>query len=141
MAENKTQKTTVEPSTYIASITDEGRRADIQDIHDMMCMVSGMPAKMWGASIVGFGDYHYKYASGREGDHFRIGYSNRVKQISIYIMPGYDDFDDELSRLGKASKGKSCLYIKRLADIDKAVLKEIMLKGLTLMEARYPTCN
>lgn len=96
---------------------------------------------MWGPSIVGFGEYHYKYESGREGDFLRIGFSSRAQNISIYIMPGYQDFDEELSRLGKHKMGKSCLYIKRLSDVDQTVLKEIMQKGLDIMAETYPLEN
>jgi hypothetical protein len=94
---------------------------------------------MWGGSIIGFGDYHYKYDSGREGDFLRIGFSPRAQNLTIYVMPGYQDFDDELSRLGKHKMGKSCLYIKRLSDIDEDVLIEIMTKGFEIMEEKYPT--
>ena len=94
---------------------------------------------MWGPSIIGFGDYHYKYESGREGDSMRIGFSPRAQNISVYIMPGYQDFDDELSRLGKHKMGKSCLYIKRLSDVDEDVLREMLVKGLRLMEEKYPS--
>jgi len=137
-AKNKTQATGASVEDYIASITKDDRRADIQIIHDMMVDVSGWEPKMWGASIVGFGDYHYKYDSGREGDFFRIGYSSRAQNITIYIMPGYQDFDDELARLGKYKMGKSCLYIKRLSDVDQDVLREMMGKGLSLMADKYP---
>ena len=86
----------------------------------------------------GFGDYHYKYDSGREGDSLRLGFSSRVQNISIYIMPGYQDFSEELTRLGKHKRGKSCLYIKRLSDVDENVLIEIMEKGLAIMAEKYP---
>ena len=135
---NKTQKTDLSVKDYIAAIKPDTRRADIQTINDMMADITGWEPKMWGASIVGFGEYHYKYESGREGDALRVGYSSRTKAISIYIMPGYQDFDDELSRLGKHNKGKSCLYIKRLSDVDQGVLKEMLVKGLALMEQKYP---
>ncbi|WP_371395797.1 DUF1801 domain-containing protein [Fretibacter rubidus] len=135
---NKTQKTEQPVQDYIDAIEPAARRADIAAINEMMRDVTGWSPKMWGPSIVGFGDYHYKYESGREGDFFRIGYSSRAKNISIYIMPGYQDFDDELSRLGKHSKGKSCLYIKRLSDVDSDVLREMLVKGLALMEEKYP---
>ena len=137
-AKNKTQKTDASPDQYIAAISKEDRRADIQRVHDMMHEMTGWEPKMWGPSIVGFGDYHYKYDSGREGDFFRLGYSSRAQNITIYIMPGYQDFDDELSRLGKYKTGKSCLYIKRLSDVDEDVLKEMLQKGLDIMVEKYP---
>ena len=138
MAENKTKKTEQSPQNYIANISDDARRADCQSIIEMMAEISGWEPKMWGASIVGFGEYHYTYESGREGDALRIGFSNRAQNISVYIMPGYQDFEDELARLGKHKKGKACLYIKRLSDVDEAVLREIIIKGLRLMEEKYP---
>jgi len=138
MAENKTKKTEQSPQNYIANISDDARRADCQSIIEMMAEISGWEPKMWGASIVGFGEYHYRYDSGREGDALRIGFSNRAQNISVYIMPGYQDFEDELARLGKHKKGKACLYIKRLSDVDEAVLREIIIKGLRLMEEKYP---
>jgi len=138
MAENKTKKTDVNPQSYVAAIEKEDRRADCQKLMEMMAELTGMEPRMWGASIVGFGEYHYKYDSGREGDSIRIGFSSRAQNISIYIMPGYQDFSDELARLGKHKIGKACLYIKRLSDVDEAVLKEIMVKGLRLLEEKYP---
>lgn len=135
---NKTVKTEQSVQDYIAAIADPARRADIEVINAMMIDVSGWQPKMWGTSIVGFGEYHYKYDSGREGDAIRIGYSSRANAISIYIMPGYQDFDDELSRLGKHKIGKSCLYVKRLSDVDNDVLREMLVKGLALMEEKYP---
>lgn len=141
-AKNKTVPHGLKVSGYIANIEDDSRRDDCQKILDMMQSVSGHEPKIWGASlksgIVGFGDYHYKYDSGREGDSLRTGFSSRAQNISIYIMPGYQDFDDELSRLGKHKMGKACLYIKRLSDIDEGVLKEIVEKGLKIMAKKYP---
>ena len=141
-ANNKTVPNGLEVSDYMAQIEKDDRRADCQKILDMMSDISGFTPKIWGtklsSGIVGFGDYHYKYESGREGDSLRIGFSSRAQNISIYIMPGYQDFDDELSRLGKHKMGKACLYIKRLSDVNEDVLKEIMQKGLKIMEEKYP---
>jgi hypothetical protein len=142
MAENKTKPEGLKVSDYLAAIEKDDRRADCQTLHDMMAELTGWEAKIWGSTlksgIVGFGEYHYKYDSGREGDMLRLGFSSRVQNISIYILPGYQDFDDELSRLGKHKIGKACLYIKRLSDVDEAVLREIMAKGLKIMEEKYP---
>lgn len=140
-ANNKTVKTKESPEKYIAAIKPDTRQTDIRVIHNMMSDMTGWEPKMWGATIVGFGEYHYKYDSGREGDSLRIGYSSRAQNITIYIMPGYQDFDEELSRLGKHKMGKSCLYIKRLSDVDIDVLKEIMQKGLDIMAEKYPLEN
>lgn len=137
-AQNKTVKNEGSVKDYIAAIEPEARRADCEKILGMMGDISGWEPKMWGPSIVGFGEYHYKYDSGREGDHLRIGFSSRAQNISIYIMPGYQDFDDELSRLGKHKMGKSCLYIKRLSDVKEDVLYEMLEKGLALMNEKYP---
>lgn len=139
---NKTVPTALRVEDYLAAIEDPQRRVDCQTIHAMMAEISGETAKIWGtklaSGIVGFGEYHYKYESGREGDALRLGYANRKAAISIYIMPGYQDFADELSRLGKHKIGKACLYIKRLSDVDDAVLREIMTKGLRQMDETYP---
>lgn len=141
-AKNKTVPTRFTAEEYLANIEDEARRNDCQKILDMMQEISGDAPKIWGTSlksgIVGFGSYHYKYESGREGDAPRLGFSSRAANISIYIMPGYQDFEDELSRLGKHKIGKACLYIKRLSDVDEGVLKEIMQKGLDQMAEKYP---
>ena len=139
---NKTQPTALRVADYIDAIDDEQRREDCRWLLAEMHRLTGLEPKLWGAklasAIVGFGDYHYRYESGREGDFFRLGFANRKQSITIYIMPGYQDFDEELFRLGKHSKGKSCLYIKRLSDVDNDVLREIMQKGLDLMAERYP---
>ncbi len=140
-AKNKTTKNSGSVEDYMAAIAAEDRQADIRKINAMMIDISGWEPRMWGPSIVGFGDYHYKYDSGREGDSFRLGFSSRAQSISIYIMPGYQDFSDELSRLGKHKIGKSCLYIKRLSDVDPDVLKKMLQKGLDLMAEKYPLEN
>jgi len=138
-SKNKTRKTDISPENFLNGITPAQKKADCFTLLMTMKNITGIEPKMWGPSIIGFGDYHYKYASGREGDYFRIGFSPRVQNLTIYIMPGYQDFDDELSRLGKHKMGKSCLYIKRLSDVDEDVLREILVKGLSLMEEKYPS--
>lgn len=141
-AKNKTKPEGLKVADYIANIEKDDRRADCQSILDMMAEMTGWEPKIWGntlkSGIVGFGEYHYKYESGREGDMLRLGFSSRAANISIYIMPGYQDFEEELSRLGKHKIGKACLYIKRLSDVDEAVLQEIMQKGLDQMAEKYP---
>ncbi len=138
-AKNKTQKTQKSPAEFLKGVAPAQKQQDCFDILAMMKDAAGLAPKMWGASIIGFGDYHYKYDSGREGDSCRVGFSPRAQNIAIYIMPGYQDFDDELSRLGKHKMGKSCLYIKKLADVDVDVLREMIVKGLALMEEKYPS--
>jgi len=135
---NKTIETDASVEDYMSAIKPEQKQADCRAITAMMERLTGQSPKMWGASIVGFGNYHYKYDSGREGDSIRTGFAARAQNISIYIMPGYQDFEDELSRLGKHKIGKSCLYIKRLSDVDEAVLEEMIAKGLELLAEKYP---
>jgi len=135
---NKTIETNSSVEDYLAAIAPKEKQEDCRVICTMMGELSGHPPKMWGPSIIGFGTYHYKYESGRKGDFLRIGFAARAQNISIYIMPGYQDFEKELSRLGKYKKGKSCLYLKHLSDVDVTVLEEILKKGLRLMAEKYP---
>ena len=104
----------------------------------MMERLSGHPPKMWGPSIVGFGRYHYTYDSGREGDFLATGFSPRKANMSIYIMPGYQDYGALMERLGKHKLGKSCLYVNKLADIDLEVLEELIRAGLKDLHAIWP---
>ena len=104
-----------------------------------MGRLSGFEAKMWGPTMVGFGRYHYKYDTGREGDWFMVGFSPRKANQVIYLMPGYENFDDELARLGKHKIGKSCLYINKLADVDLAVVEEMVRYTLDLLHENYET--
>ena len=105
----------------------------------MMREATGKRAKMWGSSIVGFGEYHYKYASGREGDFMIVGFSPRKSSLTLYIMPGFSGYKDDLAKLGKYKTGKSCLYIKRLDDVDEKVLKRLIRKSVREMKKKYPT--
>jgi hypothetical protein len=138
MAENKTQATEAEVTAFIAGVADETRRADAHIIAEMMARLSGAPAKMWGPSIIGFGRYHYKYDSGREGDTLRIGFSPRKGQTVLYLPGIISGQADLRARLGKHKEGKGCLYIKRLADVDAAVLEEMMVASIRYMAERYP---
>ena len=139
---NKTVPLGLKVSDYLAAIEKDDRRADCEALLDMMAELTGETPKIWGTTlksgIVGFGEYHYVYESGREGDSLRLGFSSRAQNISIYIMPGYQDFEEELSRLGRHKIGKACLYIKRLSDVDEEVLKELMRKGLKVLAEKYP---
>ena len=127
---------------YLDAIFDPQREADCRRLAALMEDVSGETPILWGAklpsAIVGFGTYHYRYDSGREGDHLRIGFANRKAAITIYIMPGYEDFSTYLEKLGPHKTGKSCLYIKRLSDIDLDVLRDMLVEGLRLMDEKYP---
>jgi Domain of unknown function (DU1801) len=138
MAENKTQATDADVTAFIAGVADEAQRADAHTIAAMMARLSGEPPKMWGPSIIGFGSYHYKYDSGREGDTLRIGFSPRKGQTVLYLpgtIPGQADL---LARLGKHKEGKGCLYIKRLGDVDMAMLEEMAVASLAYMAEKYP---
>ena len=126
MAENKTQKTGASVEEFLASVESKTRREDGLRVLQLMQEVTGLEPEMWGPSIVGFGDSHYRYESGREGDFFLTGFSPRKQSLSLYIMAGFDAYDGLLSRLGKHRKGTSCLYINKLADVDMAVLRELV---------------
>ncbi len=139
MADNKTKPTTVEPEEFIASIEHEVRRADAETLKDLMAKVTGYEAKMWGPSIVGFGRYKYEYESGRSGEWMMVGFSPRKANQVLYLMPGYQDFDDERSRLGKHKIGKSCLYINKLADVDLDVVEEMVTKAVAELKATHET--
>lgn len=138
-AQNKTQPTAVSVDDFIQSIDHEGKRKDALTSLEMMKRVTGMSPKMWGPTIIGFGRYHYKYESGREGDFLMTGFSPRKSALTFYIMPGYRDMSEPLSRLGKHKLGKSCLYINKLADVDMDVLEEIVVEGLDYMRENYET--
>jgi len=130
MAELKTTPNSASVKQFIDSIDDDRRRADSRKLLAMMREITGEKAKMWGPSIVGFGNYHYKYASGREGDWFQAGFSPRKHALTLYLMQGLGTREELLSRLGKYKAGKSCLYIKRLEDVDGSVLRELIACSL-----------
>ena len=137
MAENKTQPTKVNPLDFIASV-DPKRQDDCKTLLKMMEDITGEQAVMWGPSIVGFGLYHYKYASGREGDFMRCGFSPRKQDLTVYIMSGFKEYGDLLSKLGKYKTSVSCLYLKKLADVDLAVLREMIERSVAYMDKTYP---
>jgi hypothetical protein len=124
---------------YMASIPDPARREECKLVLQMMREVSGLQPKMWGSSIVGFGSYHYKYASGREGDWMRIGFSARKKSLTIYSMAGFDKMGALLKRLGPAKHSVSCLYLAKLDEVDIGVLRELIELFWNEMSARYPS--
>jgi hypothetical protein len=126
MAELKTRRTTASVKAFLDTVTDEGRRQDCQALVRMMKHAAGAQPKMWGPSIVGFGDYRYKYPNGRENDWFLVGFSPRKQDLTLYIMAGFDKHDALLTRLGRHKTSKSCLYIKRLSDVDQTVLQELI---------------
>lgn len=134
----KNVRTTASVSAFIAGIEDDEQRRDCREVARLMRKVSGTRARMWGESMVGYGRYTYRYASGRTGEWFRLGFSPRTRNISVYVMPGYTNFEPILARLGKHKKGKSCLYIRRLSDIDPGVLAELLQAGWDDMAMKYP---
>lgn len=136
---NKTVQTTVSPKAFVASIEHPVRKADAEMLLPWFTKVTGYPAVMWGESLIGYGRYHYEYDSGRSGDFLITGFSPRKANLSLYIMPGYQDLDDYLVRLGKHKIGKACLYINKLADIDMSVLEEIVQHGNQYMKNNYKT--
>lgn len=125
MKEQKTKPTTVSVTGYLDKIADDEQRADAKAILKVMKQVTGLKPRMWGPSMIGFGEYHYKYDSGHEGDCFMTGFAPRKGQMTVYFV-GFDRFASQLKKLGKHKTGKSCLYFRRLADVDQAVLREMM---------------
>ena len=138
MAELKTKPTAVQVADFIAAVPSAQRREDASKVCAMMERLSGEAPVMWGPSIVGFGSYHYKYDSGREGTMARIGFSPRSTSLVLYLADGYEGKADQLARLGKHKIGKSCLYINKLADVDEGVLEEMITDSLTYMDETYP---
>ncbi|MCA9864990.1 MAG: DUF1801 domain-containing protein [Anaerolineae bacterium] len=139
MAKNKTVETEAEVEAFLNAVPDERKRADSYAILKLMQDVTGEEPKMWGDSIVGFGRYHYKYASGREGDFLLAGFAPRKQNLSLYILSGFDDFDDLRGRLGKHKVGKACLYINKLSDIDEEVLREMVRRSVEHMRLTNPS--
>lgn len=123
---NKTKPTDINPADFLRTVEDETKRSDSQWVLEQMEAITGEPAKMWGPSIIGFGTYHYVYASGREGDWMITGFSPRKTALTLYLMSGVEREKELLEKLGKYKTGKSCLYLKRLSDVDKEVLKELI---------------
>ena len=124
--ELKTKPTTVTPAAFLNAIENEELRKDCKTIAKLMAKVTGEKPKMWGPTIVGFGKYHYKYASGREADWCAIGFSPRKQNLTMYVMSGFEGAEDLLAKLGRHSLGKGCLYVKRLSDIDMATLEALL---------------
>lgn len=130
MAELKTKQNDQSVTDFLRAVPDERRRDDSFIILDLMKEITGQEPKMWGDSIIGFGNYHYKYATGREGDWFVTGFSPRKQNLTLYIMSGFDEYDELLKKLGKYKTGKACLYINKLADVEISVIKELIQKSV-----------
>ena len=137
MAALKTQPSDGDIEAFLAGVQNEKRREDCRAVMAMMEDVTGEPPTLWGDSIIGFGQYHYVYDSGREGDWFLAGVSPRKGSLSVYIMAGTDRYDALLARLGKHRTGKSCLYINALEDVDSDVLRELVETSVAHMRERY----
>jgi hypothetical protein len=134
MADLKTKVNKASVDKFLRGVKDERIREDCYMILEIMQKATKAEPKMWGTSIIGFGSYHYTYASGREGDWMLTGFSPRKQNLTLYIMPGFDEYEGLLKKLGKHTTGKSCLYIKRLEDIDQKVLKELVTKSVRKMQ-------
>ena len=137
MAELKTKETEASVEAFLASVENDRRREDARAVTALMQNVTGLRPKMWGPSIIGFGQYHYKYDSGHEGDMCMIGLSPRKQNLVLYIMPGFKGQEAMLKRLGKHKTGKSCLYLNKLAEVDQDVLEAMIREAFDFMRQRY----
>ncbi|HCM77211.1 MAG TPA: DUF1801 domain-containing protein [Cytophagales bacterium] len=137
MAELKTKKTNASVTAFLNKVKNEKRRADSFAVLELMKSITKEEPKMWGSSIVGFGSYHYVYASGREGDWMVTGFSPRAQNLTLYIMTGFDRYETLMKKLGKYKTGKSCLYISKLEDVDQSVLKALIQASVLHMKKRH----
>jgi hypothetical protein len=137
MAEMKTKKTEASVETFLASVKNAQRREDARAVTDLMRKITGLKPKMWGPSIIGFGQYAYEYESGRKGEMCSIGLSPRAQALTLYLVPTAG-WDESLKKLGKHKTGKCCLYINKLADVDLAVLEPMIRDSFELMQAVDP---
>lgn len=133
MAELKTKPTQKSVKEFLSKVEDDQRRKDCQVVADLMSEITGAKPEMWGPSIIGFGRMLYKYANGREMEWMLTGFSPRKSDLTLYIMPGFDVFPDLMKRLGKHRTGKSCLYIKKLEDVDLGVLRKLVKESVAKM--------
>jgi hypothetical protein len=138
MAQNKTVETIESVADFLATVTDENKKQDCLNLVSIMEKVTGFKAKMWGPSIVGFGSYHYKYESGREGDAPLVGFSPRKNEISLYLSSSFKNRDGLLEKFGKHKSAKACVYIKKLADIDQEIFKEMIVLSVKHVKSMYP---
>ena len=139
MAELKTRPNTASVTAFINSIDDKQKKADARKVASMMRKATGTRAKMWGTSIVGYGKYRYTNSAGKDFEWMLTGFSPRKQALTVYIMPGFSRFDALMKKLGKYKTGKSCLYIKRLTDVDQAVLQELIERSVKRMRQVYET--
>ncbi len=137
MAENKTKPTAASVAAHLAAIPEEERRRDCEALAALMARATKEPPTMWGPSIVGFGSYHYRYESGREGDSCAVGFAARKGDISLYLMGGFPEREALLAQLGRHKAGKGCLYLRRLSDVDLQVLERLVTASYAAVKARY----
>ena len=141
MSELKTKPTRVSAKSHIAAIANDEQRNDAYMLLALMRRVTRQEPRMWGPSIVGFGSYHYKYASGHEGDSALAGFAARGRELVVYIAPGFEGRDVLLAKLGKHKTGKVCVYIRRLANVDLKVLETLVARSVAETKRRYPQAN
>ena len=139
MAELKTRASDASVAAFLDGIADAGRRRDAVAVGDLMQEVTGEAPVLWGSSIVGYGRCRMRYDSGRELDWMLVGFSPRKSALTLYIMPGFEQYDGLLARLGKHTTGKSCLYLKTLAGVDQGVLRELVAHSVEHMRRQYPS--
>jgi len=130
MAENKTKKTAATVEKFVSTIKDEQQKMDCEELMELMKSVTKQEGKVWGGSLIGFGDYHYKYESGREGDFFQVGFAPRKGSLVLYFMSGLPQYKQQLEKLGKHKIGKGCLYVKKLEDINRKELRSLLKKSV-----------
>ena len=136
-AKNKTVENEGSVDEFLNGVKDDQKRNDCLQVRTWMEEITGEPARMWGTSIVGFGNYHYKYESGREGDFMKVGFSPRAQNLTLYIMPGFERYPALMEKLGKHKIGKSCLYVKKLEDVDTEILQELITESFAYMTNKY----
>ena len=137
MAELKTKLNDASVHDFLNSIQDEKKRKDSNTIVDLIKQVTRSEPKMWGKSIIGFGIYHYKYKSSREGDWMKVGFSPRKENLTLYIMPGFDKYENLMQNLGKHKTGKGCLYIKKLEDVNLDILEKLITQSFKYISEKY----
>ena len=137
MAENKTRPTQASVAAYLDALTDEARREDCRALAALMTRATNLAPEMWGPSIVGFGSYHYRYESGREGDSCLVGFSPRKGDLTLYLAGSFPGKEELMAKLGKHKAGKACLYLRRLSDVDPAILEKLIVGSVEEMKRRH----
>jgi Domain of unknown function (DU1801) len=138
MAEPKTKPTGEDVESFLNNMSDEKKRQDCFTLLEMMKQITNLEPKIWASSMVGFGDYHYKYASGHEGDAFIVGFSPRKQNLTLYILTGFEGEQQLLEKLGKHTTGKGCLYVKRLDDVHLPTLRSLIQHSVEIMLQNHP---